>query len=167
MRRMEANLRKARASRLRFSQSLASRRPDSAGCRGCSRGGFRRSTSGTSRKEKSRRHQGNHKRPSHFKRAFRAPPPTDSPDSRSLRTDTEARLSSRTGAFGISIQAVGLPELLSHALTTWSLGFDETRTVTPNKVQLENLDWQVLTIWECETEDAQALPRKLSSFLGS
>ena len=36
-----------------------------------------------------------------------------------------------------------------------------------DKVQLENLGWQVLTILECETEDAQALPRKLSSFLGS
>lgn len=36
-----------------------------------------------------------------------------------------------------------------------------------NIAALEELGWQVLTVWECETRSPESLPEKLSSFLGS
>ena len=36
-----------------------------------------------------------------------------------------------------------------------------------NIAALQEMGWQVLTVWECETKSPESLPEKLSGFLGS
>jgi DNA mismatch endonuclease, patch repair protein len=35
-----------------------------------------------------------------------------------------------------------------------------------NRAELESLGWQVLTVWQCETKDADTLKRRTGEFLG-
>ena len=35
-----------------------------------------------------------------------------------------------------------------------------------NRAELESLGWQILTVWQCETKDAEALNRRIGEFLG-